>query len=91
MYPTNADGHVLNGKSKYIYLLDEPKDELMFSKHKKLDKNIDSLRFFMVREIYPHTKLGNVPYFKIGLQTIILWLMKVGELKQKNTIYHQKW
>lgn len=89
-YPTNADGHVLGGESKYIYLLESPEDYLDYH-WKNLDASVDSLKPFVVEKKYNHQRLGEMPYIEIELITIILWLMRKGELEIEGAIYHQEW
>lgn len=84
--PTNDEGHVLAGESKYIYKLTSPEDYLDC-----LTNDKESFKEFILPKTYLHTRLGEVQYFEIGLITIILWLMKNNELKVEDAIYYMEW
>lgn len=90
IYPTNMDGHVLSGESKYAFFLRNPEDDLGWH-WKTLNKNADSLKPFLTDKKYNHTRLGEVPYVEISLITIILWLMLNDELAIEDAFYHDEW
>ena len=89
-YPTNADGHVLQGESKYAFLLRNPDDDLDYG-WKGLTEEVESLRPFLIDKDYTHIRLGGVSYVEISLYTIILWLIRRGELEMEDAIYYQTW
>jgi hypothetical protein len=86
-YPTNANGHVLSGESKYAYLLKNPEEYLSFGHYKNMSIYVDSLKLFTTERIHQ----GEFKYVEISLTTIILWLMLNEELKIEDALYHEEW
>jgi hypothetical protein len=89
-YPTNIDGHVLQGESKYAFLFRNPDEDLELY-WKNLNKEIESISLFLKEKIYNHRRLGEVKYVEIDLVTIILWLMINNELEIEDALYHTEW
>jgi hypothetical protein len=85
VYPTNIDGHVLSGESKYAYYLKSPEDYLDDS-WKNMDGSLNSLNPFLTEKKYNHRI-----YVEISLNTIIFFLMRREELKVEAAFYHCEW
>ncbi len=94
VYPTNLDGHVLSGESKYAYYLKSPED---YDQLKYMDGSLDSLKPFLTEKKCGKIGdliIGNINervYVEISLDTIIFFLMQRGELEVEAAFYHDEW